>query len=115
MACKTHSDDAHDHHAHGEAAHSCCAKPEASAAVTVKDPVCGMSVDPATTKHHAVHEGHDHYFCSAGCRTKFVVDPQKYLGPKVEQAPAPEGTVFTCPMHPEIKQVGPGSCPRHGT
>lgn len=111
MACKTHSDDAHDHNAHGEAAHSCCAKPVASAAVTVKDPVCGMSVDPATAKHHAVHEGHDHYFCSAGCRTKFVVNPQKYLDPQVEQAPAPEGTVFTCPMHPEIKQVGEGSCP----
>lgn len=111
MACKTHSDDTHDHHAHGDAAHACCAKPEAPVAVTVKDPVCGMSVDPATTKHHAVHEGHDHYFCSAGCRTKFVADPQKYLGPKVEQAPAPEGTIFTCPMHPEIKQEGPGTCP----
>tara|TARA_R110000868_G_scaffold20217_6_gene85840 strand:- start:6340 stop:8715 length:2376 start_codon:yes stop_codon:yes gene_type:complete len=111
MACKTHSDDTHDHHAHGDAAHACCAKPEAPVAVTVKDPVCGMSVDPATTQHHAVHEGHDHYFCSAGCRTKFVADPQKYLGPKVEQAPAPEGTIFTCPMHPEIKQEGPGTCP----
>ncbi len=94
MTCAHHSHDAHDHHAS-----------------TLKDPVCGMSVDPATTKHHAVHEGHDHYFCSAGCRTKFVADPQKYLGPKVEQAPAPEGTIFTCPMHPEIKQEGPGTCP----
>ena len=108
MTCKSHSHETHDHHAHGEAAHACCATPTATA---LKDPVCGMSVDPATAKHHARHEGHEHYFCSTGCRTKFVADPQKYLGPKVEAAPAPEGTIFTCPMHPEIKQVGEGSCP----
>jgi P-type Cu+ transporter len=78
----------------------------------VKDPVCGMSVDPATAKHRADHEGRDHYFCSAGCRAKFVADPGRYLGAeKAPAAPAPEGAVYTCPMHPEVRQIGPGSCP----
>ncbi len=74
------------------------------------DPVCGMSVDPHTAKHRAEHRGHSYYFCSAGCRTKFVNDPQKYLGNR-ELESVPEGTIYTCPMHPEIRQVGPGSCP----
>jgi Cu+-exporting ATPase len=76
----------------------------------VTDPVCGMTVDPHTAKHHTEHGGRAYYFCSAGCRTKFVNDPQKYLGGR-EPAPVPEGTIYTCPMHPEIRQVGPGSCP----
>jgi Cu+-exporting ATPase len=76
----------------------------------VIDPVCGMAVDPHTANHRADYRGHAYYFCSAGCRTKFVGDPQKYL---TERAPEPvaEGTIYTCPMHPEIRQVGPGSCP----
>jgi len=69
-----------------------------------------MSVDPHTAKHHAEHRGHSYYFCSASCRTKFLDDPQKYLG-KREPEPVAEGTIYTCPMHPEIRQVGPGSCP----
>jgi P-type Cu+ transporter len=76
----------------------------------VIDPVCGMTVDPHTAKHRAEHRGHSYYFCSAGCRTKFVSEPQKYLG-KREPEPVAEGTIYTCPMHPEIRQVGPGSCP----
>src|SRR5215211_6894406 len=79
----------------------------------VKDPVCGMSVDPNTAKHRAEHAGHSYFFCSAGCRTKFLADPAKYLEPapaaKVEAVP--EGTIYTCPMHPQIRQVGPGNCP----
>jgi len=78
----------------------------------VKDPVCGMSVDPATSKHQLTHQGETFHFCSAGCRTKFAADPAKYLAK--EKAPEPEmpaGTIYTCPMHPEIRQVGPGSCP----
>jgi len=67
-------------------------------------------VDPHTAKHRAEHRGHSYYFCSAGCRTKFVNDPQKYLGAR-EPEPVAEGTIYTCPMHPEIRQVGPGSCP----
>ncbi len=74
------------------------------------DPVCGMTVDPHTAKHRAERCGHTYYFCSAGCRTKFVNDPQKYLGGRQPGA-VPEGTIYTCPMHPEIRQAGPGSCP----
>ena len=73
------------------------------------DPVCGMTVDPGTAKHKAEHKGHTYYFCSAGCRTKFVATPEKYLD-KVEE-PVVAGAIYTCPMHPEIRQVGPGSCP----
>ncbi|MFL5038151.1 MAG: heavy metal translocating P-type ATPase [Microvirga sp.] len=79
----------------------------------MKDPVCGMSVDPHTAKHRAEHGGRPYYFCSAGCRTKFLADPARYLDPAAtaKAEPVPEGTVYTCPMHPEIRQVGPGSCP----
>ncbi|QIB34940.1 heavy metal translocating P-type ATPase [Ancylobacter pratisalsi] len=75
-----------------------------------KDPVCGMDVDPHTAKHHAEHGGKTYYFCCNGCRTKFVADPGKYLEPRAAE-PVPEGTEYTCPMHPEIRQIGPGSCP----
>ncbi|TAJ74796.1 MAG: heavy metal translocating P-type ATPase [Phenylobacterium sp.] len=78
---------------------------------TVLDPVCGMTVDPATSPHHAQHEGRNFHFCSAGCRTKFVGDPKRYLEKDRAPAPAPAGAIYTCPMHPEIRQVGPGSCP----
>jgi Cu+-exporting ATPase len=77
-----------------------------------RDPVCGMTVDPATAKHRHDHGGQTYYFCSAGCRTKFAADPAKYLDkdrPAATSAPA--GTVYTCPMHPEVRQIGPGSCP----
>jgi Cu+-exporting ATPase len=74
------------------------------------DPVCGMTVDPHTAKLRADHHGHTYYFCSAGCRTKFIADPQKYLGER-EPEPVAAGTIYTCPMHPEIRQEGPGSCP----
>ncbi|MCC2651080.1 MAG: copper-translocating P-type ATPase [Microvirga sp.] len=78
----------------------------------VKDPVCGMMVDPHTTPHRAPHEGKPYYFCSSGCRSKFEAEPAKYVGPATEKAKAtPEGTIYTCPMHPQIRQVGPGSCP----
>ena len=69
-----------------------------------------MTVDPHKARHRADHRGHTYYFCSAGCRAKFVADPQKYLGGRQPQS-VPEGTVYTCPMHPEIRQIGPGSCP----
>jgi Cu+-exporting ATPase len=69
-----------------------------------------MSVDPHTAKHRADHQGRPYYFCSAGCRAKFVADPGKYLGER-EPVPVIEGTIYTCPMHPEIRQEGPGTCP----
>ncbi|MDB5590900.1 heavy metal translocating P-type ATPase [Enterovirga sp.] len=80
------------------------------------DPVCGMRVDPETAKHRALHDGEEVLFCSAGCRTKFLAEPERFRAgaappPAVEM---PAGTVFTCPMHPEIRQEGPGSCPLCG-
>ena len=80
---------------------------------TAIDPVCGMKVNPDTTSHRYVHQHHSYFFCSAGCRTKFAADPKKYLEPKPAEPAqaAPEGLVYTCPMHPEIRQIGPGSCP----
>ena len=77
------------------------------------DPVCGMSVDPVRTAHRAEHAGRAYVFCSAGCRTKFLADPARYLDPKVRD-PAPAGTLFTCPMDPEVIQEGPGACPLCG-
>jgi Cu+-exporting ATPase len=73
-----------------------------------------MAVDPATSRHQLDHAGTTYHFCSAGCRTKFAADPGKYLAPRAAAAPATPGTIFTCPMHPEIRQVGPGSCPKCG-
>ena len=79
------------------------------------DPVCGMTVDPAATAHHARHDGSDYHFCSDGCRRKFIADPQRYLEPASHIGdPAPTGTLYTCPMHPEIVQEGPGTCPLCG-
>ena len=78
------------------------------------DPVCGMSVDSQTAIHKVDHAGHAYYFCGASCRSKFVSNPARYLDPeqvKPVAAAVPEGAIYTCPMHPEIRQVGPGSCP----
>ncbi len=76
------------------------------------DLVCGMTVDPLTTPHKAHYHEMEYNFCGASCRTKFVANPQKYLEPaSLAHEPVPEGTVFTCPMHPDIRQIGPGSCP----
>jgi heavy metal translocating P-type ATPase len=78
----------------------------------VKDPVCGMRVDPHTAKHRSTHEGRTYYFCSAKCREKFEANPEQYLEHESKSAaPVPKGTIYTCPMHPQIRQVGPGSCP----
>jgi P-type Cu+ transporter len=95
---------AHDHHDH-----SCCAAPKV--VTTVKDPVCGMDVDPATSPHHAAYEGEEYHFCSARCRKKFVAAPETYLSGSPVVQEAPEGAIWTCPMHPEIQQIGPGTCP----
>ena len=84
----------------------------------VKDPVCGMDVDPATAEHVAEHEGVTHHFCSAHCKARFAADPQAFLGGSSDPAPAISGAAsgaeeveYTCPMHPEIRQTGPGACP----
>ena len=76
------------------------------------DPVCGMKVNKAASKHRFDHDGKTFHFCSARCREKFSAGPAAYLEPAARPAPAPKaGAIFTCPMHPEIKQEGPGSCP----
>jgi Cu+-exporting ATPase len=114
--------------------HSDCCKASVKTSI---DPVCGMTVE-ATSPHRAEHEGHHFGFCSAGCRTKFVNDPKSYLAgtskahqlgehptnehqlatpAKAAARPereAPAGTIYTCPMHPEIRQIGPGHCPKCG-
>jgi Cu+-exporting ATPase len=72
-----------------------------------------MTVDPATSKHRFDHQGRTYHFCSAGCQTKFAAAPETYLDKSkaTPKEPVPEGAVYTCPMHPEIRQIGPGSCP----
>jgi P-type Cu+ transporter len=77
----------------------------------VIDPVCGMTVDPAKGAHRSDHAGHTYYFCSQGCMSRFAGDPAKYLDASQAEPEMPEGTIYTCPMHPQIRQVGPGSCP----
>jgi len=99
----------HDHGAQSACGHH--HHPASAMPSAVKDPVCGMIVDPATTDHHAQYQGMDYHFCSVGCRTKFVADPEKYLTQTTAPAEAPEGTIWTCPMHPEVRQDHPGPCP----
>ena len=99
-----HETHPHTHHAQ-QGAHE---PPEQG----IKDPVCGMMVDPHTAKHRHTHDGRPYYFCSARCLEKFVANPAQYLGPEPGMAkPVQEGTIYTCPMHPQIRQPGPGSCP----
>jgi P-type Cu+ transporter len=75
------------------------------------DPVCGMKVDPHAGKLSHDYAGHTYHFCSSGCQTKFVADPERYLNDQDEPEPVPPGTLYTCPMHPQIVQEGPGPCP----
>ncbi len=76
------------------------------------DPVCGMHVDPAATQHHAEHNGKPFHFCSAKCLAKFTAVPETYLKPKPALAAQTQaGVTYTCPMHPQIRQIGPGNCP----
>ncbi|MCH6590767.1 MAG: heavy metal translocating P-type ATPase [Proteobacteria bacterium] len=80
-----------------------------------KDPVCGMTVDPATAKHRWDHQGKTYYFCCNGCLEKFKADPDGYLdGGEKPAAAAPAGAMYTCPMHPDVMQEGPGDCPDCG-
>src|SRR5579863_4403518 len=111
-----------------EAAHHHDHSAPAARAATVKDVVCGMSVDPAKTPHRAMHDGATYFFCGAKCREKFIADPQKYLTPLPPPLPSPTnapppnapplagkgkrdiaatpGTIWTCPMHPAIRRDG---------
>src|SRR5260370_4914207 len=96
----------HDAHEHRHNAHA------APGVGTAKDPVCGMTVDPHTTPHRATHAAKDYFFCSGGCRTKFEGDPARYLAAEGRPPnPLAAGTIYTCPMHPQIRQPSPGNCP----
>lgn len=87
---------------------NCCAKSvEANQA---KDPVCGMTVNPDEAKYQTTYEDHEYYFCAEKCLHKFENDPEQYLEPREEEIVV-EGAVYTCPMHPEVRQEGPGNCP----
>ncbi len=86
--------------------------PPGEADTPVIDPVCGMKVDSKTSKHRYDQGGKTRHFCSADCRTKFAANPETYLKPKATAPePAKAGAIYTCPMHPQIRQVGPGNCP----
>jgi Cu+-exporting ATPase len=85
-------------------------QPTPSVNTAVTDPVCGMHVDPRTSQHHTTQNGETRHFCSAGCLAKFQANPAKYLTPTPPRAALP-GEIFTCPMHPQIHQAGPGACP----
>ena len=96
------------------------APPVAEASSQLKDPVCGMTVTEQS-QHVLEHEGKPVYFCSAGCKTKFIADPAKYMTPPGAataaadvEVPVAAGTIYTCPMHPEIRQDHPGACPKCG-
>jgi len=76
------------------------------------DPVCHMEIDPATSEHQFSYSGQTYHFCSAGCQTKFALSAETYVDP-ASTAPGPikAGVTYTCPMHPQIRKEGPGSCP----
>ncbi len=109
----------HDAHSHGScSAHGNHVHPDnGHTGSSLTDPVCGMSVTEASEHRHE-HDGNIYYFCSAGCRSKFSADPDKYLnkpeGTEQTSEEVPAGTEYSCPMHPEVRQVGPGTCPKCG-
>lgn len=111
-----HEHSGHSHHhnpKHGEPGHdhSACSI-QGKTTSEVIDPVCGMKVDPKSAKGGASeYKGQLYYFCNPKCKTKFDNEPEKYLSPKKEHTNLPLDVEYTCPMHPEIKQIGPGSCP----
>ena len=81
----------------------------------MKDPICGMDVGPENAAGSCVHDGVTYYFCSTHCLEKFKVAPEKYLQQHSRTPPLQHpGRVYTCPMHPEVRQQGPGSCPKCG-
>src|SRR5881296_4131658 len=109
----------HDHHQHSHGAHGQASADQMAAPGHLKDPVCGMAVTVQSPHRHD-HAGKPYYFCSAHCREKFIAGPQHYLQPGQPVAtppmapPGTSGSVYTCPMHPEIRQDHPGHCPKCG-
>lgn len=97
---------------HSHKDHSCCGKGKKKE-TGFKDPVCGMNVDSDKTEHHFTHNGQEYYFCSEKCLSMFKASPDQYINKKEDPANenVEDGIIYTCPMHPEIEQIGPGSCP----
>lgn len=109
-----HADNHSSHSAGSSGAHSCCAHKKPAIPSVLSDPVCGMAV-AAESPHRHEHDGKTYFFCSAGCQRKFVSDPVRYLAPAVAEPEAvASGTMYTCPMHPEVRQDHPGTCPKCG-
>ena len=82
----------------------------------LKDPVCGMTVTKQSA-HQSVHMGSTYFFCGTKCKTKFDADPMNYMGERIDRSPpspAAAGAIYTCPMHPEVRQDHPGNCPKCG-
>ena len=112
----------HHHHQHAVAGGDDHPPEGAEVAPSLKDPVCGMAVTEQSA-HRLVHDGRPYYFCSAGCQSKFATNPLRYVPepdaapastPPAPSTPAAPGAIYTCPMHPEIRQDHPGSCPKCG-
>ncbi len=106
----------HDGHHYHFCSEGCREKfrTDPNAYLTATDPVCGMQVERSTAVHMLKHGGEKVYFCSEGCQSKFEAEPEAYLGHRPAPEPMPEGTQYTCPMHPEIIRDAPGDCPKCG-
>ncbi|MDO8418283.1 MAG: heavy metal translocating P-type ATPase [Agitococcus sp.] len=109
------SDHEHHHHDHAGHPHPSQAPMPTEGAAELKDPVCGMTVTTASI-HQQDYEGKRFYFCSPKCLDKFKLEPSRYLTPQpaAVETPVSTDTEYTCPMHPEIRQIGPGNCPKCG-
>ena len=84
-----------------------------------KDPVCGMDIDPADAAGKSTYKGEIIYFCSLPCKERFDVEPETFMASAEKKAEkqtlaSQSGLIYTCPMHPEVRQEGPGSCPKCG-
>ncbi|AWI85202.1 copper-translocating P-type ATPase [Alloyangia pacifica] len=106
----------HDGHHYHFCSEGCREKfrTDPNAYLTATDPVCGMQVERSTAVHMLKHGGQKVYFCSEVCQSKFEAEPEAYLGHRPAPEPMPEGTKYTCPMHPEIIRDAPGDCPKCG-
>ncbi len=111
----TETTHAHAHGGHDHKHGSCCSRGDHASAPAapekVLDVVCGMTVDPATAKQRFSYKGQEYFFCGARCRERFSADPESFLRPREPAPPMPAGTIYICPMDPEVRQEGPGTCP----